>query len=116
MGLHKDLPIYKVAYDLLALAVELARNMNRDVRQPLGAKLRDECLEVSVLIYRANVAADKAPHLRALVERLQVAELLLRLACDLRCISRSQYAAAVRLTDSIGRQATGWRKSVAPAA
>lgn len=117
MGLHKDLPIYKVAYDLLALAVELARSMKRDVKQQLGGKLRDECLEVAVLIYRANVARDKAPYLLALVERLQVAELLLRLSCDLRCISQGQYARAVELTTSIGKQATGWRKkSAAPAA
>ena len=33
MALHSDLPIYKVAYDLLAFVVQAERNMPRDVKQ-----------------------------------------------------------------------------------
>lgn len=111
MGLHTDLPIYKVAYDLFDASTELAKNMPRDFKQSVGGKLRDECLEVTVLIFRANCARDKAPHLGALIERLQVAELLLRLARDKRLISTGQYARAIALTGSLGKQANGWRKS-----
>ena len=46
-----------------------------------------------------------------LIERLQVAELLLRLSRDKRLISNVQYAKAVELTQSVGKQAGGWRKS-----
>ncbi|MNT54073.1 hypothetical protein D3C72_1912070 [compost metagenome] len=52
-----------------------------------------------------------------LVERLQVAELLLRLSVDKRLISKPQYAKTVALTNSIGKQANGWRRSASsPAA
>ena len=44
MGLHTDLPIYKVAYDLFDTSTELAKNMPRDFKQSVGGKLRDECL------------------------------------------------------------------------
>ena len=43
MALHTDLPIYKVAYDLLDAITDLAKNMPRDFKQSIGGKLR-ECL------------------------------------------------------------------------
>ncbi len=117
MGLHTSLPIYKVAYDLLDAVTDLVKNMPRDFKGSIGGKVRDECVEIVVLIFRANCARDKAPHLGALIERLQVAELLLRLSRDKRLISTSQYAKAIELTNSIGKQASGWRKSaMSPAA
>lgn len=111
MALHTQLPIYKVAYDLLDVATDLVRNMLRDYKQSIGGRIRDECVELMVLIFRANVAKDKAPHLGELLERLQVAELLIRLSKDKRFISVKQYADAIELTDKIGKQANGWRKS-----
>jgi hypothetical protein len=111
MGIHTNLPIYKVAYDLLDVVTDLAKNMPRDFKQSIGGKLRDEAVEISVLIFRANVAQDKAHHLTELVERQQVAELLLRLSRDKRLISTCQYAKAIELTNSIGKQANGWRRS-----
>src|SRR5689334_19034070 len=117
MALHSELPIYKVAYDLLGLVVQISRNMPRDVKQQVGAELRDECVRITVLIFRANVAREKGPHLLELLERLQVAELLIRLSHDLRFIGQKQYAAAIALTGQIGKQANGWRKyAVSPVA
>ncbi|MDR3414188.1 MAG: four helix bundle protein [Formivibrio sp.] len=111
MALHTQLPIYKSAYDLLDLATDLVRNMPRDYKASIGGRIRDECLSLIVLIFRANVAKNKVPHLEDLLERLQVAELLIRLSKDKRFISVAQYATAIALTDSIGKQTSGWRKS-----
>jgi len=117
MALHHQLPIYKVAYDLLNAITDLAKNMPRDFKASIGGKLRDECVEIVVLIFRANCSREKAAHLESLIERLQVAELLLRLSRDKRLISTGQYALAVELTNSIGKQASGWRRAAAsPAA
>lgn len=113
MAIHTELPIYKVAYDLLGNVVELVKQMPREVKQSIGAKVRDECIEIATGVFRANVAAEKVPHLLELQEHVQVAELLLRLARDLRYISTGQYAKAIALTGSIGKQANGWRKSAA---
>lgn len=113
MALHSELPIYKVAYDLLTHVVQITRSIPRDFKKSIGDKIRDECVEVTVLIFRANVARDKTPHLQKLIERLQVAELLLRLSRDLRLIATKQYADAIALTQSIGKQATKWKQSSA---
>ena len=114
MALHSELPIYKVAYDLLALIIAVSRQMPRDVKLQLGGVLRDECISITVQIFRANVAQDKAPHLVDLLEHLQVAELLIRLSRDLQFIGTKQYAAAVALTSQLGKQANGWRKAFPP--
>jgi hypothetical protein len=111
MATHTTLPIYKVAYDLLDVATNLVKNMQRDFKRSVGEKITAECIEITVLIFRANVAQEKAPHLLELLERLQVAELMIRLAKDKRLISQAGYATAIELTTSIGKQANGWRKS-----
>lgn len=110
MALHSTLPIYKVAYDLLGVAIDVTRNMPRDFKASLGGRIRDECVEVLVLVARANAAREKAAHIDALLEHLQVAEVLLRASKDKRFISLKQYAAAIALTSSVGKQANGWRK------
>lgn len=110
MTIHSKLDIYQVTYQLLVLAIEVTRHMPRDFKATMGTKLREECLELVVLIYRANVATDKVPHLTRMIERLQVAELLFRVSKDRRLIAIKHYAKAIELTGSIGKQANGWRK------
>ncbi|MBB0034721.1 four helix bundle protein [Ralstonia pickettii] len=111
MALHTNLPIYKAAYGLLDVVTDLVKNMARDFKRSIGEKISAECIEIMVLVFRANVAADKGPHLGELIERLQVIELLLRLGMDKRLISLPAYAKAVEITTSIGKQANGWKKS-----
>ncbi|MDG9928302.1 MULTISPECIES: four helix bundle protein [unclassified Pseudomonas] len=115
MAMHTDLPIHKVAFDLLSLATDVTRNIPRDFKAGLGAKVRDECIEVMVLIARANAARDKRAHLATLVERVQVIEFLLRLFKEKRFISVSQHAQAIQLTASIGKQANAWKRATATA-
>ena len=111
MAHHTSLPIYKVSYDLLDVITDLSKNMPRDFKASIGGKLRDECVDIVTLIFRANCAREKTAHLDGLIERLQVSELLLRLSRDKRLISPGQYAKAIELTNSIGKQANGWRRS-----
>jgi hypothetical protein len=70
MALHSSLPIYQVTYQLLVLATEITRHMPRDFKASMGGKVREECLELVVLIYRANAATNKVPMLDQLLERL----------------------------------------------
>lgn len=111
MALYSTLPIYRVTYELLQVVTRITKDMPRDYKQSLGNKVREECVELVVLIYRANCSRNKRPSLELLQERLQVAELLLRLSKDMRLISTKQFAQTVELTDQIGRQASGWLKS-----
>ena len=74
--MHHDLPIYKVAYDLLGVVTNMRRQMPRDVKQDLGRAISKECVQIVVLIFRANVARDKAEHLLGIVERVEVVSVL----------------------------------------
>ncbi|WP_375861424.1 hypothetical protein [Burkholderia stagnalis] len=84
MALHTQLPIYRAAEDLLDVVTDVVTNMQRNFKRSVGEKINFECIEIIVLVYRANVAGDKSPHLTELIERLQVINLLLRLGLNKR--------------------------------
>ena len=111
MALHTSLPIYKAAYALLDAVTDFSKNMPRPYQRPFGGEITSDCIKITILIFRANVAQEKAPYLQALQERLQVVELMIRLAMDKRLIPPGAYAKAIELTTSIGKQATGWGNS-----
>lgn len=110
MAAAKDLPVYKVAYDLLRIVLGAVRNMPRDVKQLVGAPLATEARDIVMLIFRANSATNKVPHLTELLERIEVINLMLRLAHDMKMITTKPYAAAIQLTEMVGKQVGGWRK------
>lgn len=111
MAMHTELAIYNAAMGLLHIATTLTRNIPRDLKQSLGKRVIDECIEVLMLIARANATQDKRPHLTLLVEKVQVVEFLMRLFKDNRFISVPQHAKAIEVTASIGKQANAWKRS-----
>ncbi|OHC34969.1 MAG: hypothetical protein A2W79_26385 [Pseudomonadales bacterium RIFCSPLOWO2_12_60_38] len=110
MAMHTELAIYNAAMGLLHMATTLTRNIPRDLKQSLGKRVIDECIEVLMLIARANATQDKRPHLTLLVEKVQVVEFLMRLFKDNRFISVPQHAKAIEVTASIGKQANAWKR------
>lgn len=110
MAMHTELAIYNAAMGLLHMATTLTRNIPRDLKHSLGKRVIDECIEVLMLIARANATQDKRPHLTLLVEKVQVVEFLMRLFKDNRFISVPQHAKAIEVTASIGKQANAWKR------
>lgn len=80
MAQYKHLPIYKTTYELLEAVTRKTRHFPRDFKYSLGDKIRNECVELVVFIYKANSTRDKAEFLTQILERVQVIELLMRLA------------------------------------
>jgi hypothetical protein len=111
--LHHELPVYKTTFDLLSVAVDLTRNLPRDLKRHLGDEVLGGCTQMVVLVFRANIAREKVPHIEELLERVEVVNLLLRVLVEKHFISREQYARAIQLTTSIGKQAGGWKKASA---
>jgi hypothetical protein len=110
MARATDLPIYRVAYELLLLVTRLTQSYPRGYRQGLA---RDICAEAQAVvgnIFRANCTTDKAGIIEQLRERLSTLQLMLRVSFDLRLISPRQFGATVELTDAVGKQAAGWLK------
>lgn len=112
MAKYKHLPIYKLTYDLLSEITKVTKQFSRDFKYSLGAKIRDEAVELVVFIYKANSSREnREANVKLLLERLQIIELLLRLSKDMRLISVEAFASLVTLTDDINRQASGWLRS-----
>ena len=81
MALTNQLPIYKVAYNLLDSVTDSVRSMPRDFKQSLGGKIGTECIEIIELIFRANCARDKAPHIDELIRNLWLMDCLTSSSC-----------------------------------
>ena len=109
MSKYKHLPIYKITYELLEAVTRKTKNFPRDFKYSLGDKLRNECIELVVFIYKANsIKKKRNDYLEQILERLQVIELMLRLSKDLRLLSVKDFSETILMTDSLGKQAQGW--------
>lgn len=103
MTIHTQLPIYKVAYDLLDAISDLTAQFPRNFRASMGEQIRVECVHIVTLVARANIAREKAPHLEALLESLPLKGSLAasRLADTYGCWHR--LFSATRLTSTSDR-------------
>lgn len=110
MALHKDTEIYKATYALTQLVTLLVSGMPRNYKADFGADLRLACMTLVKRVYQANSSQDRPPIIQRMREEIESVNLALRLSVDLKLISKGQYARSIALTDSIGKQATGWLK------
>jgi hypothetical protein len=100
MAIHTQLPIYKVSYDLLDASVDFVANMPRSFKSVIGSRVSQLCLDLVLLIYRANCARDKVPHIEQLLERTQELEMWFRVLLRTSASSpKAQYAKADRAHD-----------------
>jgi hypothetical protein len=114
MAQIKHLPIYKTTYELLELVVRVTKDFPKDFKYTLGDKIRVEVIDLVVFIFKANATRqNRIANAEKIVERIQVIDLLVRLTKDLRLINVKQFSEIVFLSDSLGRQASGWIKHTA---
>src|SRR5438105_4876607 len=104
MARFQHLPIYKLTYDILLRTMTATRDFPREYKYTLGQKLKEELIELVVLIYRANSAVDKERHIESIIERVQAIRFMMRLAHDMKIIPRRHYAALGEMTDNLARQ------------
>ena len=95
---------------MLQLLAKLTQQYPRGYRQGLAREVFAEAQAVVVWIFRANCSDDKAPALEEVRAHLETLRLLLRLSKDLHLISPGHFGATVELTDTVGKQASGWLK------
>jgi four helix bundle protein len=112
MALYENLPVYKVAYDLLMQTYRLCTNMERSYRYTLGERIQKEMTELMLNIYRANSDRDKRAHLQAAKENITVVRLLCRVAHDSKQIQMKHFIHVNEQIESISKQLTAWGKSV----
>ena len=110
MAQYQHLSIYKQTYDVLLRTMVATKDFPREYKYTLGQKIKDELIELVVMIYRANSAVNKVLHIQAILERVQAVQLMMRLSHDMKILSRRHYAALSEMTESLARQAQGWMK------
>lgn len=114
MALAEDLPIYKTATALSKVVFAGVRGLPRDVRIILGNKLMDECTQMTTLILRANSTEQRERHLLEIRERQKQAEALNQIVFDTTTsYGIARFSRVTKLLASIGKQASGWKKSSA---
>lgn len=91
--------------------MQVTKEFPKEYKYTLGQKLKDEIIELVVMIYKANSSKDRVHHIEMILERIQVIQLLVRLSHDLRILPRKHYADIAEKTDSLARQAQGWLRS-----
>lgn len=103
------------ARDLLLWAIPAVAKFPRSFRFTLGERIERRLYGILEGLVRARYAAGpgKAAALAAVNLDLEVFRHEIRMAHDLELLSLRQVEHCVRLTDTVGRQVGGWKKSLA---
>lgn len=111
MAQYYHLNVYKKSFDLLVRITQLTTRFQRDFRYTLGEKLNNGGIDFIVLIYKANSArqmTQRVNYIKELLERLQYINVILRLSCELKNITKENYAELTQITGDIEKQLNGW--------
>jgi len=112
MSRYDELPVYKATYDLLIGIFRFTKDFSREYKYTVGEKLKNETLDLIILIYRANSKKNKVETLQNAREHIEVIRLLIRLLKDLRQINLKKFVNINKLVENVSKQITGWQKSV----
>ena len=110
MARYDHISIFQKTYVLTVNVYKATGNFKKEYKYTLGEKLKLLCSELLDLIVVVNAAEDKLKSLEKLNNRLETLRIHLRLAFDLKAISRGQLGELNRQIEEIGRQIGGWQK------
>jgi 23S rRNA-intervening sequence protein len=110
---YDGLPVYKSSYDLLLMIFEIVKKFEREYKFSLGESIKNECIKLITLIYRANSSQEKRKiYLQEARESLEVLRLYLRLAKDLKILTLEKFIHIQIPVESTSKQLLAWEKSV----
>jgi len=109
--LYDGLPVFADVYSLTKLVFVCTQDFPREHKYTLGQDMKRDCLLLLRTIYRANKSRDRQAVLDEFLDNFELLKLEVRLSADLKLLSLKKQAELARLTDSVGRQITGWRNA-----
>ena len=111
--LTEQLPIYRLTYEFVSLLYDYVAGFPRSCRFTIGERMTNEALALFVHIARANRSKElRADELREFCSRMEVLSALLRLVTEKHVITTKQAARAASVRVAIGKQVSGWMRSV----
>ncbi len=111
MVLYQDLPVFVDVYRLTLKIFTVTGDFPREYKFTLGQDMKRDALVLLRSIYRINKARDKVEYLEGFLDDFELLKLEIRLSADLKILSLRKQAHFAELTDTIGRQITGWRNA-----
>jgi hypothetical protein len=112
MSRYTDLPLYKASYDLMLEVYSFVGDLGREYRYTIGERVKEEVLELFLLLYRANRNRDKFGVLEKARERIETVRLLVRLTKDLKVLGTRRFALLNERIELVSKQLLGWQKSL----
>ena len=103
-------PIFQRTYVLTVNIYKTTSNFKKQYKYTLGEKLKLVCHNLLELIVIVNTVEDKLKPLKKLNNELENLRIHLRLAFDLKVISRGHLGALNKDIEEIGKQIGGWQK------
>ncbi len=113
--LTKQLPIIRETKRLRNIVLRLTGEYPKRFKYTIGERMMNITLDLNQLIRRANeevVAQNRAYYLRELRYKVEDLEDLVDASFEFKIISTRQMAEVIAALDAIGKQTTGWLKSV----
>jgi hypothetical protein len=110
MANYDELPVFKACYDLILIVFDIVAGFSKEYKYTLGEKLKNEMLEVMILVYRANNAANKVAMLRDAKEKLELMRIYLRILKDLKQINLKRFVFVNDKIEIISKQLNAWLK------
>ncbi|MFA7658855.1 MAG: four helix bundle protein [Candidatus Gastranaerophilaceae bacterium] len=92
--------------------MQLVKNFGREYKYTLGEKIENEAISLVICVYKANQKERRESAIQEMLEHIQLLELFLRIAHDLKIISMEHYVQVVEMIDNISRQSQGWLNSI----
>ena len=108
---YNELPVYKATYDLFLEIFRFTKNFNKEYKYTVGESIKNETLELIMLIYRANSKQNRREMIQDAREKVEVIRLYIRLMKDLQQISIKRFVQVNIQLENVSKQLTGWKKS-----
>lgn len=111
----EELPIFLEVYKFVNDILNMVEKLPKSCKYTMGDKLVKESLELFEYIQLANshlLKDGKKHYIEQFIIKFSLVKVLLRLCIDRRYITFKQHALLLPYIDSIGKQATAWKKSM----
>ena len=117
MALFSELPVYKLAYDLLISIYRRTSTFTREYKYTIGERLKNETLELLINIYKANKSKkdSRVQYIESARKHVEVLRLLLRVVKDLKVIGIKGFVALNVQVEELSKQLVSWQKYTAGA-
>lgn len=111
--MHQESPVFVKAYDFLKWLLPATAKFPKQQRFVLARQLEDTAFAFQRALHSA--VTEPLAGLADADRELALMRTYLRLACELRFVSVSQYEHAARPADELGRLVGGWKRTAAGA-